>query len=395
MKSKFFIRFLTILLVCVFTSISIIESYAHAKAAWRTSDCRWWRKKYRAEASITHWIIPLPPIGTCNSYHANCGGIIPQFASSCTDNCGIADAYIFPINASPQNDKEVRKQEQEIRTPTIFPCWLGEYSSKLYSDIYSDIFRYSIMPKLSTLDKGELSIALFDRVERIDSDTRKFTISAGNGVIKLKNNDYSSVEMKFTLWQPNDDYTNYIEDTVVTANKTLVEEYIQIKGGKVEISPGLLNNSGITSYNDGEYTVVEINNLSYEYTIPNSADINNLAINSHVGSSPDDSKMVAQSVVRSKEKEDETGLIYKVYPNPSNDYLVIEIPKHEIVTKVELKLFNIGGKLVKSKTFTDLPLIIDKLLLELNVSDIHPNQYYINIIVNDKDLRTKKVTILR
>ena len=96
MKFKFSLRFLTILLVCLFISLCVTESYAHAKTNWRTSSCTWWRKKYRAEAGIRHWIVPLPPVTTCISYHANCGGILPQFASSCNDNCGIADCYIFP-----------------------------------------------------------------------------------------------------------------------------------------------------------------------------------------------------------------------------------------------------------------------------------------------------------
>ena len=90
-----------------------------------------------------------------------------------------------------------------------------------------------------------------------------------------------------------------------------------------------------------------------------------------------------------------TGLIYKVFPNPSNDYLIVEIPKHEIITKVELKLFDVNGKMTKSKVFSNLPIISDKLQLELDIRDLIPQQYYINIIVNDKDLRTKKITILR
>ncbi len=395
MKFKFSLRFLTILLVCIFISLCVTESYAHAKTDWRTSSCTWWRKKYRAEAGIRHWIIPLPPVTTCISYHANCSGILPQFASSCNDNCGIADCYIFPITANPQNNKEVRKEEQIIRTPTQFPCWLGEYSSKLYTDIYSDIYRYTILPKFSATVKGELVIANFTRNESINSDTRKFTITDGNGVIKLKNDDYSTVEMKFTVWQPQDDYVNSIEDTIVTANKTIVEEYIMIKAGSVEISTGLLNNSAITSYNDGEYTVVEINNLNYEYTIPNSANIEDLAVASYVTTSPDESKMVAQSMAQSNAKEDETGLIYKVFPNPSNDYLVVEIPKQEIITRVELKLFDINGKLVKSRIYSDLPTISDKIRVELDIKDLSSQQYYINIIVNDNDLRTKKISIIR
>jgi hypothetical protein len=135
-NKKISVRFITILLLSVFTLATFVESYAHAGTNWRTSTCHWWRKKYRATVGIVHWYPPIfGSFPTCGRVTANCGGIIPQFAVTCTDNCGIADAYIFPINSSPQFENEIRKQEQEIRTPTMFPCWLGEGPSDVYADI--------------------------------------------------------------------------------------------------------------------------------------------------------------------------------------------------------------------------------------------------------------------
>ena len=392
MKSKkISVRFLSITLLCLFTLASSVEVYADATTNWRTTDCRWWRKKYRATAKIAHWLIVINPFPTCFRTAGNCGGIIPQNASTCSDACGVADAYVFPINSSPLSENDIRKQEQEIRAPTTFPCWLGDSPSNLYTDIG----RHMGLPKSSASDKDELSVAKFDRIENINANTREFTIKQGNGIIKMRNDDYSIVEMRFTIWRPNDDYANNIEDTVVTAQKTIVEEYIRIKAGVVEISSGLLNNPAITIYNDGTYSVVEINDLNYTYQIANNENISDLAVYSHVKSCPDDTKMVNFAIAKSKEKEESTGLTCKIYPNPSSDFIVVEMPKQKNVAKVEVKIFTIDGKLVKSKTFNDLLGANDKLLLELDVSDLLAGEYVVNILINDDDLRTNKITIIR
>jgi hypothetical protein len=211
----------------------------------------------------------------------------------------------------------------------------------------------------------------------------------------LRNDDYSVVEMKFTIWRPNDDYTNSIEDTTVTLQKTIVEEYIRIRAGVVEISSGLLNNPAITSYNDGTYTIVDINDLKYSYNISSAEDITNLAVASHVKTYPDDSKMVTYALAKSKLKEEETGLIYKVFPNPGNDYIFVEVPMQKKVTKIEVKIFTMKGTLVKRKVFKNSTEMDDKLLLELDVSDLSASEYIVNILINDTELRTNKITILR
>lgn len=77
---------------------------------------------------------------------------------------------------------------------------------------------------------------------------------------------------------------------------------------------------------------------------------------------------------------------FKVYPNPVNDLLNIEIPFTEI-GKAIVKIFDIEGKLILTKTVSG-QVGIEK--YEFNVSNLNSGMYFISV-TNDKTYATKFV----
>ena len=81
--------------------------------------------------------------------------------------------------------------------------------------------------------------------------------------------------------------------------------------------------------------------------------------------------------------EDVNETSYNVYPNPVKDILTV---KAENMRQVEI--YNSLGQLVKSISCND-----DE--VKINVNDMQNGMYFVNVINNNGEMTTSKVSVLR
>jgi predicted secreted hydrolase len=70
--------------------------------------------------------------------------------------------------------------------------------------------------------------------------------------------------------------------------------------------------------------------------------------------------------------------LIKVFPNPANDFLSIEM-EHEITGEVKLSILNELGQILNTFTFNGISESLD-----LNIKNLEPGRYFIKIMVNKK-----------
>lgn len=77
------------------------------------------------------------------------------------------------------------------------------------------------------------------------------------------------------------------------------------------------------------------------------------------------------------------GLNMQVYPNPTTDYLTLNIGNSELST-LNFQLFDISGKLIESKRVENTTEII-------RMGNLPSGTYFLNVINNNKELKIFKI----
>jgi len=84
-----------------------------------------------------------------------------------------------------------------------------------------------------------------------------------------------------------------------------------------------------------------------------------------------------------------TNLSVSVYPNPSNDYITLNIAGNDPVSfeGMSYQLFDINGKLIKGEKITNRQSTI-------KISNLEPANYFVKVIQGNKEINTLKITKL-
>jgi hypothetical protein len=77
-------------------------------------------------------------------------------------------------------------------------------------------------------------------------------------------------------------------------------------------------------------------------------------------------------------------LTYSAYPNPTNDFLVLEI-KGNLQTHFIASLYDLSGKLLQKKKITENETSID-------MNNLLPAIYFLKVIQGSKEVKTFKIT---
>jgi len=92
------------------------------------------------------------------------------------------------------------------------------------------------------------------------------------------------------------------------------------------------------------------------------------------------------SVLIGYEEVTDTDLSYSVYPNPSNDFLLLKVDGSQAfnIKSMHCKLYDINGKLVGNKNLTGSETSID-------MSELLPTTYFLKIIKDNKEVKVFKI----
>lgn len=77
------------------------------------------------------------------------------------------------------------------------------------------------------------------------------------------------------------------------------------------------------------------------------------------------------------------GISYTVFPNPADDYLLLNIPDYKN-EKYSYQLFDLQGKLLKSDRLTNIST-------RINTSMLAPSVYFLHIIQQNERIKTFKI----
>ena len=89
------------------------------------------------------------------------------------------------------------------------------------------------------------------------------------------------------------------------------------------------------------------------------------------------------SVVSGIKETEGINLEYSVYPNPTTNYLILEI-EDDVQTQYIASLYDVNGKLLKSKNIT-----ADK--TKITTNDLAPATYFLKITDNEKIIKSFKI----
>nr|MDA3868206.1 T9SS type A sorting domain-containing protein [Salinivirgaceae bacterium] len=80
-----------------------------------------------------------------------------------------------------------------------------------------------------------------------------------------------------------------------------------------------------------------------------------------------------------------------VYPNPANDFITIKLDNYEINSnKVKIALYDLSGKAYRIENFT-----ISQNRITLDVSDKASGLYFVQMIIDNQEIETAKVRIVK
>jgi hypothetical protein len=77
------------------------------------------------------------------------------------------------------------------------------------------------------------------------------------------------------------------------------------------------------------------------------------------------------------------GLMISIYPNPTTDFLNLKVERYEN-TNLSYQLFDMNGKIIETKKLKSEQTSI-------NMRDLEPATYFLNIIQNNKKVKTFKI----
>lgn len=89
------------------------------------------------------------------------------------------------------------------------------------------------------------------------------------------------------------------------------------------------------------------------------------------------------SVVTGLEEAKGINLSVSAYPNPTTDYLTLEIKEFEL-SDLYVQLYDMNGKLLQSQKITDSQTIIA-------MGELVPATYFVKVVQNNKEVKTFKI----
>ncbi|MFT4061994.1 MAG: T9SS type A sorting domain-containing protein [Edaphocola sp.] len=347
-------------------SILFLISFSYAHAGHNENvrkKCRWWAKKYRAECHI----------GGPGVF----GGIFNLFGwETATDgDCTSAYAHLADPGACGQTISATSQANSSGAGGSVsIPCSLnwGGIPSDLFGDINNGI---------DSIGVDEIGAQETQFIPVFDENL----ITLQNIAIHLESQANSSRVNSFTItvWLPEDDSVNLIEDTIITSTKTISYGTVSLIEGKIQILGSLFSANDFTLSTVGNTTVVDYVGGTKIIDVSSIDTSRDIAINGAGDIKQDEVSLYAKkSISLAGNPENEVVL----YPNPLSNKCSLTILGSES-NVVEARFYDLSGKLL----FTKKNIHIEqgkRKQIDINTAELLPGQYF--VLIQGKDLKVLK-----
>jgi hypothetical protein len=175
--------------------------------------------------------------------------------------------------------------------------------------------------------------------------------------------------VNFVIWLPQHDEEKLIEDTLITESKTQTSFQIKIYNGKVEFNGDLFSPSDFNIVDDGENINVDYIGGDKRIYLKEGILSNMITTTIYGDIILNEEQIYAQKIAESEARGEA-----KIYPNPTQSILNIDIPNG--LSNFEVIIFTQEGIIVKSLIFNKEETVYRT---EINVSDLINRRYYLLI----------------
>lgn len=329
-------------------------------AGWSTNSrnkCRWWAKKYAANAHVY--------TGLYTSQH--------------TGNCGYAYAEAIRNCAWQKASRGSSGVWAQGAVSNNF-CSRGERINLLES---------LLLPKNNTLLVGNIEEFSFQSKEEVFNEvSHSIQINGMSGFIKLqKGNGYYS-NIRLSIWQPKDDLINFIEDEKMDVSKILNQFEIKVTDKGVFFNGNLvtdkLKNQFIITEIDDEF-FVKFDNISIDIPIDSNILLDDLAVSFDGDGAPNTEENLLNTLTNTNELILNNEFTLSTFPNPTTSILSIEFSNNLSNSQTIIELYDSTGQKVKD-IFNGNLNIEELKVIEVNFSNFLNDKYFLYVESNGKKL---------
>jgi hypothetical protein len=343
--------FLVILLAAFSTSMF---------AGWSTNKrnkCRWYAKKYAANAHVYSGLYTY-------QHDAGCGYAYAEAIKNCAwQKASRSSSGTWSQGAVYNNF-----------------CSRGERISLLES---------LLLPKNNSSSAGNIEEFSYQSNDEVfNEETHSIQINGISGFIKLqKGNGYYS-NIRLSIWKPTDDLINFIEDEKMDDSEVLNQFEIRVTDKGVFFNGNLVSDElkskfVITEINN-EY-FVKFDNVGINIPIDSKISLDDLAVRIDGDGAPDKLNNLTNAIADTESSIANNEFKLITFPNPTSSILNVEFSNNLYGGQTIIEIYNSTGEKVKD-VFNGNLLVEELKTVQINLSDLINDRYFILIESNGKKL---------
>lgn len=244
---------------------------------------------------------------------------------------------------------------------------------------------YLLLPQLNNSINTSIEESTFkSQIANFDEATHSIIINGITGKIKLENGHGFSSNLRLSVWQPNDDDKNLVEDEIMDDSEILNQFEIKLTDDGVVFNGNLTNSSLENQFivtQIGNDTFVEFTNVSITIPIDKSVSLENLAIRFDGDGAPDTSNNIAKATSNTNTLLAKNEFSLTTFPNPTTDIINLEFTNNKSIGLTVIEIYNNKGVKVKD-VFTGNLNKGETKSISINLSNL-PNDNYLVLIQSD------------
>lgn len=332
-------------------------------AGWSTSErnsCKWWARKYHATARV---FTGLPAVQT-------------------TGNCGYAYAEKIKNCAwqkASRGDNGVWAQ--------------GGVSNKFCSrgEVVTDFDQF-FLPMVDDTEENIEESEITADATIFDQGSHTVVIPNISGKIKLvKNNGFYS-DIRFSVWKPNDDNVNMVQDETMDESEILNRLSIKLTDDGLIFKGDLVSDELKSKFNvveDGREIYVVFNDVSLKIPVDSNIALEDIAVEIEGDGAPDTKSNIAKMSNNTDLAISNNEYKFNVYPNPTSDFINVEFSNNHASGNTTIAIYNTSGTKMKDIS-TETKDRGSSRSIKVDISSYPKGIYFILVDSNGKKL-TKQI----
>lgn len=205
--------------------------------------------------------------------------------------------------------------------------------------------------------------------------TNSITLSEISVVLASDINDPSVNTYTLAVWQPYDDTTNGVEDTVYSPEKAISAGTVSLQNGNLVVTGDIFSDDDFSVSQEGDIITVTYIGSGKTVSIPDGINVEDLGVISF-GDIKEDENSLFKKISGTNNGVISGDLIINTYPNPAINFVNISV-KTSKSTSLNVLVYDAQGKLIKEMLNNSVST--GSSTIKLNVEGLPIGEYFILI----------------